>query len=142
MTAKDWLQRGWKLDQEINALEEAKRKAYDRCVSATARPDSVPGGAEGSSPSDGGMSAYANFAALIDEQIDKLVDIKRETADVIQQVDDTILRTLLTQRYLNFETWGQIAVGMNYSYQHVVQNLHPRALKRVDSILHTDGAIM
>lgn len=142
MTAKDWLQRGWKLDQEINALEDAKRKAYDRCISATARPESVSGGTEGNLSSDGGMSAYANFAALIDKQIDRLVDTKREIASVIGQVDDAALRTLLTERYINFETWEQIAVSMNYSYQHVVQNLHPKALKRVDSILHMNGAIM
>ena len=35
MTTKDWLNRGWALDREITALESAKRRAYDRCVSGT-----------------------------------------------------------------------------------------------------------
>ena len=36
MTTKDWLNRGWALDREITALESAKRRAYDRCVSGVA----------------------------------------------------------------------------------------------------------
>lgn len=137
MTAKDWLQRGWKLDQEINALEEAKRKAYDRCVSATARPDSVPGGAE-SSPSDGGMSAYANFAALIDEQIDKLVDIKRETANVICRVENPRLRNILTRRYINFSKFEQMALDLDIDYRWLMR-LHKKSLAAVQEILDEIG---
>ena len=36
MTTKEWLNRGWALDREITALESAKRRAYDRCVSGVA----------------------------------------------------------------------------------------------------------
>ena len=72
MTTKDWLNRGWALDREITALESAKRRAYDRCVSGVASVSGAPGGG---GASDGGLSRYADFAAQVDAQIDKLIDI-------------------------------------------------------------------
>ena len=55
MTTKDWLNRGWALDREITALESAKRRAYDRCVSGVASVSGAPGGG---GASDGGLSRW------------------------------------------------------------------------------------
>ena len=96
MTTKDWLNRGWALDREITALESAKRRAYDRCVSGVASVSGAPGGG---GASDGGMSRYADFAAQVDAQIGKLVGIKQEIAAVIAEVPDASLRALLVRRY-------------------------------------------
>ena len=127
MTTKDWLNRGWALDREITALESAKRRAYDRCVSGVASVSGAPGGC-------GGLSRYADFAAQVDAQIDKLIDIKQEIADVIAQVPDSSLRALLVRRYMNFEKWEVIAVCLNYSRRQVTRR-HGQALKEVGRIL-------
>lgn len=131
MTTKEWLNRGWALDREITALESAKRRAYDRCVSGVASVSGAPGGG---GASDGGMSRYADFAAQVDAQIDKLVGIKQEIADVIAQVPDTTLRTLLTKRYLNFEKWEKIAVDLNYSWRWTMK-MHRQALQAVEPLI-------
>lgn len=131
MTTKDWLNRGWALDREITALESAKRRAYDRCVSGVASVSGAPGGG---GASDGGLSRYADFAAQVDAQIDKLVGIKQEIADVIAQVSDSSLRALLVRRYMNFEKWEVIAVYLNYSRRQVTRR-HGQALKEVSRIL-------
>ena len=125
MTTKDWLNRGWALDREITALESAKRRAYDRCVSGVASVSGAPGG---------GLSRYADFAAQVDAQIDKLIDIKQEIAAVIVEVPDTTLRTLLTKRYLNFEKWEKIAVDLDRTLRWVMR-LHGRALQAAEKIL-------
>lgn len=132
MTTKDWLNRGWALDREITALESAKRRAYDRCVSGVASVSGAPGGGGGAS--DGSLSRYADFAAQVDAQIDKLVGIKQEIADVIAQVPDSSLRALLVRRYMNFEKWEVIAVCLNYSRRQVTRR-HGQALKEVGRIL-------
>ncbi len=131
MTTKDWLNRGWALDREITALESAKRRAYDRCVSGVASVSGAPGGG---GASDGGLSRYADFAAQVDAQIDKLIDIKQEIAAVITEVPDTTLRTLLTKRYLNFEKWEKIAVDLDRTLRWVMR-LHGRALQAAEKIL-------
>ena len=131
MTTKDWLNRGWALDREITALESAKRRAYDRCVSGVASVSGAPGGG---GASDGGLSRYADFAAQVDVQIDKLIDIKQEIAAVIAEVPDTTLRTLLTKRYLNFEKWEKIAVDLNYSWRWTMK-MHRQALQAVEPLI-------
>ena len=131
MTTKEWLNRGWALDREITALESAKRRAYDRCVSGVASVSGAPGGG---GASDGGLSRYADFAAQVDAQIDKLIDIKQEIAAVIAEVPDTTLRTLLTKRYLNFEKWEKIAVDLNYSWRWTMK-MHKQALQAVEPLI-------
>ena len=77
---------------------------------------------------------YADFAAQVDAQIDKLIDIKQEIAAVIAEVPDTTLRTLLTKRYLNFEKWEKIAVDLDRTLRWVMR-LHGRALQAAEKIL-------
>ena len=131
MTTKEWLNRGWALDREITALESAKRRAYDRCVSGVASMSDAPGGG---GASDGGLSRYADFATRVDVQINKLIDIKQEIATVIAEVPDMTLRTLLTKRYLNFEKWEKIAVDMNYSWRWTMK-MHIHALQAVEPLI-------
>ena len=70
----------------------------------------------------------------INQDIDRLVDLKREIADVITAVEDIELRVLLEKRYLCFHTWEQIAVDMGYSGKWVRQ-LHDRALEATEIII-------
>lgn len=124
MTAKAWLKRGWQLDREINSLLRTKQETRDRLTSVTAGYDgeSVQGTRD--------PHRYDRLAELdekIDQRIDQLIQVKGEIADAIAQVQDTRYRTLLTERYLCFRTWEQIAVDMNYSWKHI-HRIHGEAL--------------
>ena len=124
MTAKAWLKRGWQLDREINSLLRTKQETRDRLTSVTAGYDgeSVQGTRD--------PHKYDRLAELdekIDQRIDQLIQVKGEIADAIAQVQDTRYRTLLTERYLCFRTWEQIAVDMNYSWKHI-HRIHGEAL--------------
>lgn len=124
MTAKDWLRRGWQIDQEINSLLRTKQETRDRLTSVTAGYDgeSVQGTRD--------PHKYDRLAELdekIDQRIDQLVAVKQEIMDAIAQVEDSRYRTLLTERYMEFKTWEQIAVDMNYTWRRVMQ-LHGEAL--------------
>lgn len=124
MTAKEWLRRGWQIDQEINSLLRTKQETRDRLTSVTAGYDgeSVQGTRD--------PHKYDRLAELdekIDQRIDQLIQVKGEIADAIAQVQDTRYRTLLTERYLCFRTWEQIAVDMNYSWKHI-HRIHGEAL--------------
>lgn len=46
---------------------------------------------------------------------------------------------ILILRYLNFQTWEMIACKMNYSYVHIVHNLHPKALRAIEKVLKENG---
>ncbi|MEG1967226.1 MAG: hypothetical protein RR142_06090 [Clostridia bacterium] len=126
MTAKEWLMRAWRIDNEIAALEHARQRAYERCTSITSRPkDDVvqSGGADADAP----LVTLVELECEIDRHIDLLVATKTEILTVIGKVDNSVFRTLLIERYLNFKTWERIAVDMNYSYRQIIY-IHGSAL--------------
>ena len=71
----------------------------------------------------------------IDDEIDKLVEIRNEITATIEKVNDECLKMLLTMRYINGYKWEKIALNMHYSHANVTQYLHPRALRAVEKII-------
>lgn len=58
----------------------------------------------------------------------------REVEQVIRQVDNKEYRKILHMRYIEKNTWEQIAVQTSRSYQWVCR-LHGRALKDIEKVL-------
>lgn len=56
----------------------------------------------------------------IDEEIDKLVDLKAEVRSVISRVSNIEYRLLLELRYLCFRSWEEIAVEIRYMFSPVL----------------------
>ena len=114
MTAKKWLQRGWKINQRINRLIKQKSD-IDKNV---------------------GMDfvSYDTFENHINKNIDRLYKIKNEIMSAIDKVEDYRLHDLLVNRYINFYTWEKIAEDMNYSVVHIYR-LHGQALKEFQNVM-------
>ena len=131
MTAKEYLRRAYKLNEEIDQLEAAKHKMFSRITSITPKynGDTVSGTKDPHK-----YDAYAQFAAEIGNRVDELVSIKSDILNTIKKVEDAKLRTLLIARYINFMTFEGIAVMMNYDWRHVMR-LHSAALKAIDEVL-------
>ena len=69
--------------------------------------------------------------AEINADFDRLVDLKREMAEVIQSLPSPEQRTLLELRYLCSRNWEQVATAMNYSVHHLYK-LHKAALDEAE----------
>jgi hypothetical protein len=69
----------------------------------------------------------------LNQQIDELVDVKREIARNISALENIDYQLLLEKRYLSFHSWEQIAAEMHYSsrWVHIV---HSRALNAFEKI--------
>ena len=120
MTAKEYLGQAYRLDQRINSKLEQVMSLRDLTTKATATMSDMPGG--------GSRNVYRmqdiigkiiDLEDEINQDIDALVDLKREMVATIKAVADPECQTLLELRYLCFKTWEQIAVDMNYSMQHI-----------------------
>ena len=131
MTAKEYLRRAYKLNEEINQLETAKHEMFSRITSIT--PD-YNGDTVSGTKDPHKYDAYAQFAAEIDNRVDELISIKSDILNTINKVEDAKLRTLLIARYINFMTFESIAVMMNYDWRWIMQ-LHSRALMEIERIL-------
>ncbi|WP_051171813.1 hypothetical protein [Sporomusa ovata] len=71
------------------------------------------------------------FYSSTNDDIDKLVDLKREIITVIQSVKEPEYQLLLELRYLRYESWEDIAEKMNYSWRNI-HYLHAKALKAIN----------
>lgn len=138
MTAKEYLGQAYRLDQRIDAKIAQVSSLNDLATKCTATLNGMP-----RNPNRGGSSmadAVVKIISLqneINEDIDKLVDLKREMVTLIKRVNDTEYQTLLEKRYLCFMTWEQIAVDMNYSIHHLYK-IHNAALAICDKLLRQD----
>lgn len=115
----------------MQRYQALKRQALDLACSVTAQPDklAVVGGKGGDV-----FARYVQYTAMLDEKISELYDLQNEVTCTIARIPDRRYRELLLGYYVEGLTWEQVAVEMGYSYQNVVQFLHPKALAQVREI--------
>lgn len=70
----------------------------------------------------------------LNAEIDRLVDLKREIMDVLDEVKDMNFRLILEKRYLCFESWSKIGEEMGHT-DRWAQLKHEAALRVVQQIL-------
>lgn len=122
------------MNKTIEGLEKAKARAYDIAVGTAAELTEKVQESRGNSVEDR-LVTYADYCRDIDKHKTELFKILKEIMEAIMKVEDPTLRNLLIYRYLDFETWESIAVMMNYSYVHVVHNLHPKAMEKIKELI-------
>lgn len=126
MKAKDWLCRARRMNGRLRALQTSKAQAFARATSRT-----VGGGehVSGGEPADK-HAAYAEISLTIDRQIEMLERTRAEILQVIGQMEDNTLSTILTEYYVNDKTWAEIAAEQHYSWRQVMR-LHGHALQMI-----------
>ena len=137
MTAKQWLNRGYRINEEIDELIKEQKQALLQATSTAL----CGGEGEKVQSSNGNTTErrfvnYVAYSETIDKRIDELYAVKNEILTAINTVADNTLRELLILRYIKFYTWEEIAVKMGYTFQwaHV---LHKRALQNIEKILNS-----
>lgn len=131
MTAKEYLGQAYRIDQRINSKLEQIASLRELASKATNTLTDAP-----RNPSRNIHSMESVIAKMIDleneinNDIDTLVDLKREIVTIIKGIRNAEHQTLLELRYLCFKTWEQIAVDMSYTLRHV-DRLHNNALQSV-----------
>lgn len=132
MTAKEYLNQAYRLDQRINSKIEQVETLNSLAMKCTATLSDMP-----KSPnrcSSGFENTIIKIIGLqeeINRDIDNLVDLKAEIVQTIKAVKNTEYQTLLEQRYLCFKSWEEIAEAMHYGIDNVFK-LHQKALKCID----------
>lgn len=135
MTARDYLSQARVLDQAINARLERIARLRALVSGRAARTDGMPRGSAGSAGSTffdwtDTVVRIDEMERALDKDIDRLIDLKREIAEVIAAVPDMRYRTLLEYRYLCGWSWARIARAMHYG-EDWVRHAHGWALKQV-----------
>lgn len=137
MTAKKYLNQAYHLDQRIDAKIAQVTSLNELATKCTATLTGMPRNSNrGGTAMEDAVCKIIDLQEDINRDINRLVKLKRDIAEVINAVDNSEYQILLEKRYLCFHTWEQIAVDMHYSGKWI-QKLHNRSLGAVENILRT-----
>ena len=74
-----------------------------------------------------------NLSDYIDKTVDKLVDLKYQLIQAIEQLDDSRERTIIWMKYISSKGWDEIAEELQIS-KTTLFILHDEAIKKIDKI--------
>lgn len=131
MTNKEYLGQAYRIDRQINVkLEQmiSLRELASKTSSAVS--DTPRNSSREIQPMENALVQIVDLAWEINNDLDRLVDLKKEVMGLINAIKNPEYRMLLELRYLCFWPWEHIAVEMGYSIQHLFR-LHEKALKNI-----------
>lgn len=129
MTAKEYLWRVRDAEQELRQLEMEYKQARDDMLHLKA----IEYDKERVSTSRIGdlsdaIAALEHYAEDVNAQWDRLIALRKAAKVLIDRVPDGRYRAILLGRYLYGQAWEQVAVGLGYTYRHVLW-MHGKALQ-------------
>ncbi len=132
MTAKEFLNQGYRINEHIDAKIGQIAMLRELATKTNVVISDMPRGSNYDNSSvEKTIIRIVSLEEEVNKEIDKLITLKREIMEVIEQVDDPKERLVLNLRYLNFLNWESIAVKMNCS----VRNVHIVHSKALDSVV-------
>ena len=111
------------IDRKIKEMEDWKNKIYSVTGTLTDMPRS---NSRRDKISDG-IAAINEIEENINGDIDKLLKVRKDVQSKIDTISDLKLRELMKCRYLDFNTWEEIAYKNGFSWQWVYK-LHEKSL--------------
>lgn len=131
MTTKEYLRQARHLDTQINMKLEQISSLHELATKATSTLSDMPG-----SPTRNTHSMEDIIIKIlmleneINADIDRMVDLKNEILNAISTIDDEEYRIVLEKRYINYESWEDIALDMGCGVDNIYK-IHGRALKKM-----------
>ena len=130
-SSKRWLNQVKYIDTEIRSLICEQSRLMSKGLVASA-----PSSTSHASPVYGNINEdrcieYARYSDLINKRIEELYALKADIHTAIEAVPNSMHRIVLREHYINGKEFLAIATELEKSYDHVVHNLHPSALRAV-----------
>lgn len=131
MTAKEYLNQAYRLDQRIRSKQAQIAALNDLATDCSATLTGMP-----RNPNRGGSRMADAVAKIIDLQnevavdMEHLVELKAEIITTIKAVDCIEYQLILEKRYISGKSWPEIAVDLGYKMRHLYK-LHDDALEKI-----------
>ncbi len=135
MTAQEYLSRAYRMEQQVESkLQQiAALRSMAESLTSCIGKDPVSHTRNVTSMQDT-VNKIIEEEKNLNDQIDELVETKKEIAGTIAQVTNVTYRLILEKRHLCFLMWEQIACEMHYGVR-TVQTKYNEALQIVQRIL-------
>ena len=137
LSTKDYLSQAYKIDQRINSkIEQAQSLRELAGKATTVLSGTSTDGTQNICRMENIIIKILALESEINDDLNRLVDLKYEIFTAIKRVESPEFQTLLELRYLCFKTWEEIAVNLRLDIRWV-HRLHNKALCAVDVIRHS-----
>ena len=132
MTAKEYLQQAYRLDNRINAnlAEISRLRELTKSISSPDFGEHFNPNHTTEAPFICSLERIWELERKIDAEIDLLVELKGQIRDLIEKVPNTDEQMVLRYRYIHNMTWDQIGQEM-YSDERTVRRWHRQALSHL-----------
>ena len=129
--AKKYLSQAFGLNQRIESKIDQIAVLNDLATKATVTYSDMPKSPnrDGSRMEDA-IIKIIDLEAEINQDMMKLVELKKDIIRRIKAVDGTELQTILELRYLSYMRWEEIAIELGYGIDNVYY-LHRKALDNI-----------
>lgn len=131
MNIEEWLNRGYRIENEIKTLEAERTKAYN-ALFPVQKYDSIRVQTSSGNSYQQLQDKLLHYEELLGNRIDTLYDTKCEIFQVINHVDNNVFRGILILRYISFHRWEEIADELDYDRRHVFR-LRKKALSAAET---------
>lgn len=125
---RQWLNRGWELNEIINKKLEAQYKAYNSACSCTSCTSNERVQTSHNNATEDILAKYIDLSREVERLTDELYEVRRATWQAINRVDDKLYRKILKLRYFYFKPWGYIARKVNVPSSTVRDSVLERAI--------------
>ena len=132
MMAKEFLRQVYRLNELINSdLEELQNlRELSRSVSSPVFEEKISGTRNTDPPFVRYVGKIIDLEKQIQQEVDRLVKLKSDIREAINQMQNVDEKLLLRYRYINFLNWEEICVNLNVSIR-TVHRLHSSALQHL-----------
>ncbi len=131
MTAKEFLSQGYKINLSIEARKKQIEELRSIMFGGGLRYSDTPGNPnKGESGMENKLVKVLDMERKVDQDIDRLITMKDDILNSIENVLDPQERALLSLRYIKMLSWEKVAQEMGCSLRNV-HNIHGRAIDDV-----------
>ena len=138
MSPKELLSSIRKKDLESLALEHQIIEVETRLTRISPVLSDMPSSHGGNDKMTDGVAKLIELKEKLNRKIDETCEDKSKLYNLMGKIENITYRTILIQRYMNYKSFEQIAVDMNYSYQHVCR-LHGQALIQFNNMHNNES---
>lgn len=136
MTAKEYMVRVRRAEQELEILAEKKRHYIDLMLSIGANTGkAVIRAPSGSSKAETAAVGLVDLAEQIDKKIQEYTQIVKKAEALIDKLPQEKFRKVLTYRYLCNLSWKTISDKLDYSDEKSVHTCHRYALRELQKVM-------
>ena len=81
-----------------------------------------------------------NLNDYINDKVDKLIELKYQLIQAIEQLDNSRERTIIWMKYISSKSWDEIAEELQISKTTLFM-LHDEAVKKIEKCTKKDGSV-